>query len=243
MNTSEIGNRIKKRRQELNLTLQQVADRVKVNKSTIQRYETGNIKDVKLPVIESIANVLNVDPLWLIGKIEETKKHSEEYEHITYLVNTYFNSVLNWSEDKLLSEEETVIIREHFSDLLSRYKKMIENLVSTKLYWNNCKDSYSNLYKNKKTPLSNKEIKELFLKQELETNIEDITNLVRAFPNWVARNEYDTKDNITELKVTEEKSEYIPETLAAHAKENQDPEANKRDIDKIKSIMAKKKKL
>lgn len=64
----EIGQRISMRRKELDLTLQDVADRVSVARSTIQRYETGSIDQMKMPVIQSIANALSVNPEWLLGK-------------------------------------------------------------------------------------------------------------------------------------------------------------------------------
>ena len=64
----EIGARIKLRRKELDMTLQDIADRVHVARSTIQRYEAGTIGQMKMPVLFSIASVLNVSPEWLIGK-------------------------------------------------------------------------------------------------------------------------------------------------------------------------------
>lgn len=66
-----LGERIKQRRKELKLTLQDVADNVGVTKSTIQRYETGKIGTPKLPVIQAIARALNVNPAWLVGKSEK----------------------------------------------------------------------------------------------------------------------------------------------------------------------------
>lgn len=236
MDNVKIGHRIKQRRLELNLTLQEVAEKVNVNKSTIQRYEAGNIKDVKLPIIESIAKALNTDPLWIIGKIDSIKKHSEKYEHVTYLADLYFKSVMEWSEDKLLDEDDTIIIREHVSDLLSRYKRMLEMFVNSKLYWNRCKDSYSELYKNRENPLSDKEIKEIFLKQELENEITNITNWINAFPNWVARQEELIKDksslNVTDLITTTKEQEY---NLAAH-NDTLDGETAKTTLEKAKAI-------
>ena len=48
-----------------------VAVRIGVAKSTIQRYEKGQIQRVKLPVIESIATALNVNPDWIIGNTDD----------------------------------------------------------------------------------------------------------------------------------------------------------------------------
>ena len=43
LNQKEIGFRIKQRREELGLTLEDIASYVKVARSTIQRYEAGSI--------------------------------------------------------------------------------------------------------------------------------------------------------------------------------------------------------
>lgn len=71
MNTDLMGLRIKQKRTEKNITQDDLAKNLGLNKSTIQRYETGKIKAVKLPVIEAMARMLHVNPAWLIGKSEE----------------------------------------------------------------------------------------------------------------------------------------------------------------------------
>lgn len=71
MTNIEIGKRIKYARELRNTTLDDVAQIVGVAKSTVQRYETGKIQTIKLPVVESIANALNVNPAWLVGKSEK----------------------------------------------------------------------------------------------------------------------------------------------------------------------------
>lgn len=71
LSPAEIGKRIHDRRIELDLTLQEVADSVGVQNSTIYRYEKGEIKRVKLPVIEAIASALKISPGYLIGKVDD----------------------------------------------------------------------------------------------------------------------------------------------------------------------------
>ena len=70
MTNSEIGVRIKHRREQLGLTQQQIADAISVTKSTIQRHETGKIEKIKIPVIAAIARALSCNPSWIIGKSE-----------------------------------------------------------------------------------------------------------------------------------------------------------------------------
>ncbi|MBR4344201.1 MAG: helix-turn-helix transcriptional regulator [Lachnospiraceae bacterium] len=66
-----IGERAKSRRKELGLTMDYVAERMDVNKSTIQRYESGTIDNSKKLVIEGLAAALHVTPEWLRGETDE----------------------------------------------------------------------------------------------------------------------------------------------------------------------------
>ncbi len=68
MTNIEIGGRIKYARDLRNATLDDIAKKVGVTKSTVQRYENGKINAIKIPVVESIAAALNVNPSWIIGK-------------------------------------------------------------------------------------------------------------------------------------------------------------------------------
>lgn len=62
---AEIGRRIKQRREELGLTQAELGEAVSLNKSTIQRYESGKIGKIKRPVMAAIAARLGVSPAWL----------------------------------------------------------------------------------------------------------------------------------------------------------------------------------
>lgn len=87
MTNIEIGNRIQDARKQNNFTLEEIAKKVGVAKSTIQRYETGEIKRIKLPVITSIAKALGVNPNWLIGKSEQKYIISEKTPQIINYYN------------------------------------------------------------------------------------------------------------------------------------------------------------
>ena len=70
MKNTEIGKRIQQRRKDLKISVADVATYTSLSKATIHRYENGDIKDIKLPVLEKLATILDVDTLWLIGKSE-----------------------------------------------------------------------------------------------------------------------------------------------------------------------------
>src|SRR5690625_2315088 len=62
-----IGDRIKEVREEKNKTLLDVANHLGVTEATVQRYESGNIKNLKLNTISKIASYLKVNPSYLMG--------------------------------------------------------------------------------------------------------------------------------------------------------------------------------
>ncbi|HCY8354904.1 TPA: LexA family protein [Staphylococcus aureus] len=67
---------IKSRRKELNLTLEQVGDLVGVGKSTVRKWETGDIENMKRDKIVKLAKALRVSPSYIMG-IEDEKPHLE----------------------------------------------------------------------------------------------------------------------------------------------------------------------
>lgn len=80
MNTNEqIGARIHQRREELGMTLEDLGSRLALNKSTIKRYESGEVQKIKIPVLSGIARALDVDPNWLALKTDDMGTYSEPY--------------------------------------------------------------------------------------------------------------------------------------------------------------------
>ena len=62
-----IHERIKERRIALNLTLAQVADRLGIQEATMQRYESGAIKNIKHETVVKLADILYCHPAYLMG--------------------------------------------------------------------------------------------------------------------------------------------------------------------------------
>ncbi|MEG1120526.1 MAG: helix-turn-helix transcriptional regulator [Anaerovoracaceae bacterium] len=71
-----IGERIKQKRNELGMTLEDVAKISGVSRQTIQRYESGVISNIPSDRIESIAKSLNVSPTYLMGWDEKETDNS-----------------------------------------------------------------------------------------------------------------------------------------------------------------------
>ena len=62
-----IAQRIKQRRTELNLSLQDVADMTEMSKSTLQRYESGSIRNIPLQKLGTLASALQTSADWILG--------------------------------------------------------------------------------------------------------------------------------------------------------------------------------
>lgn len=77
-----IGERIRTARLKRGLTLLEVANKVGKTEATIQRYESGNIKNLKNDTIKDLADALNVSPAYIMGWEElETSQLSAEYPY------------------------------------------------------------------------------------------------------------------------------------------------------------------
>lgn len=64
---SSIGNRIKLRRKELGLTLQQLGDKIGVEASTVRKWENNIIQNIKTDKVSKIASALNVPISYIIN--------------------------------------------------------------------------------------------------------------------------------------------------------------------------------
>ena len=70
-----MAQRIKNLRQEKGLTLEQVAEVVGVGKSTVRKWETGMIANMRRDKIADLAKALGTTPAYLMGwKEDEGKK-------------------------------------------------------------------------------------------------------------------------------------------------------------------------
>ncbi len=77
-----IGELIHNKRKELNLTLEEVGKAVGVSKSTVKKWETGYISNMKRDKISLLANVLQIDPTKLIGNTDNNSDIEKKYSNI-----------------------------------------------------------------------------------------------------------------------------------------------------------------
>ncbi|WP_278836260.1 helix-turn-helix domain-containing protein [Fusobacterium varium] len=89
-NLKKIAERIKVRRIELNMSYQDLADKTGISRSTLQRYETGAIKNLPIDKFELIANALNISAAKLMG-LENTDPHISKEQQLINTISNYLN--------------------------------------------------------------------------------------------------------------------------------------------------------
>ena len=62
---------LRSRREELGLTLEQVGDACNVGKSTVRKWETGMIRNMRRDKVAMLAKVLRVNPMDIIASTDD----------------------------------------------------------------------------------------------------------------------------------------------------------------------------
>ena len=78
-----MAQRIKNLRQEKGLTLEQVAEVVGVGKSTVRKWETGMIANMRRDKIADLAKALGTTPAYLMGWEEQSDLTAHEHKVIS----------------------------------------------------------------------------------------------------------------------------------------------------------------
>lgn len=63
----DVGKRIKERRKELNMSVDELAQKLNKNRTTVYRYEKGDIENLPMDILGPLAEVLNTTPAYLMG--------------------------------------------------------------------------------------------------------------------------------------------------------------------------------
>lgn len=101
-----IGERIRARRKEIGMSADELGKRLGKDRSTVFRYEKGDIEKVPIDILEPIAEALNTTPAALMGW-EEVQKNNDVIADIIVRLRTdsdFFNVVSKLNElesDKL----------------------------------------------------------------------------------------------------------------------------------------------
>ena len=77
-----MANRIKELRKQKGMTLAEVAKRIGVSESTMQRYESGKISKIKYETMENLANLFQVTPEYLMGWSDASSQQAKYFDAV-----------------------------------------------------------------------------------------------------------------------------------------------------------------
>lgn len=102
----DIGERIKKRRKELGLSAEQIADKLGVSPATIYRYESNDIMNMRIDKLEPIAKVLRTTPAYLMGW-DEAEENNADNQQQKLLTN--YNKLDSTDQTKLVDYSDELV--------------------------------------------------------------------------------------------------------------------------------------
>ena len=135
----QVGERVKERRTELNLTMPELGKRIGVNKSTIQRYEADGVDPKRTMIINGLAEALLTTPEWLTGLSEDKEYDSRTLcekdleEHIKKYIDTVSTVVNDEPHQQLLTTflgkmiDLYSVLCYHFSDAMAEVDRVAED--------------------------------------------------------------------------------------------------------------------
>ena len=107
MDMSLFGKRLKETREGLNISAEELAEAIGVNKATIHRYETGYFKSIKLDRLDKIAEFLNVSKSYLTGDSKD-KYFKESFTTVFEAKPKELSEILDISID-LLTQDNILV--------------------------------------------------------------------------------------------------------------------------------------
>ncbi|MEG1884526.1 MAG: helix-turn-helix transcriptional regulator, partial [Clostridia bacterium] len=114
---------LKNARRAKKLTQQEVADHLGIERSSYARYESGS-REPDIETINALAKYLDVSVGYLSG--------SAVYSNADKLIDSYERSIHFWLEDQFFSASEVDRLKDHYADVLTRYKTLVESLERAK---------------------------------------------------------------------------------------------------------------
>ncbi len=111
----EMKDKIKQRREELGLTLEEVGNIVGVGKSTVRKWETGDIANMRRDKIAKLAVALHTTPAYLLGYEEVEKTAAQKSDGLSPLEAQLMEYIRRLTDDQkrmLLAQIELLLSKQ-----------------------------------------------------------------------------------------------------------------------------------
>ena len=132
MDMKKFAERLKYIRLQRNVSVDELAEAIKVNRTTINRYEKPNkINSIKTDKLEAIAKYLNVSEDYLIGN-SDNKYNKQFLDKLSEKQNIEINNVIYLAKDVFKEKNVTLdgkcITKEDMEYLIDSLEVMLEIL-------------------------------------------------------------------------------------------------------------------
>lgn len=102
-----VGKRIRDRRKELNISVDELAKRLNKNRTTIYRYEKGDIENLPIDILDPLAKALDTTPAYLMGWDVKTSKDAVTVGELLKIMRTQRNmTIKEYSKEVGISEND-----------------------------------------------------------------------------------------------------------------------------------------
>lgn len=100
---------IYEKRKELGLTLEYIAKQVGVSKSTVKKWESGYIKNMRRDKIEKLANALRVSPMDILLTADSSPKGLSQSISLTKDISDKYNELINLAFNRS-NQDQAILI-------------------------------------------------------------------------------------------------------------------------------------
>ncbi|HES6653020.1 TPA: helix-turn-helix transcriptional regulator [Streptococcus pyogenes] len=104
----DIGLKLKQRRQEMNVSVDELAQKLNVSRTTIYRYEKGEISKMPTETLEKIARILNTTPAYFMGWSDKPEVKSNILSIYNQLEQPRQEKVVYFAQEQLDEQNNNI---------------------------------------------------------------------------------------------------------------------------------------
>ncbi len=110
-----MGDRIKRLRIEMGLTQEELGKRVGLKRAAINKYEKGNVENMKRSIVEKMSSLFSVSPSYLMALDESNSEKNTIFQLYNKLEKTRQERVYRYAEQQLNEQENEKVIQANFN--------------------------------------------------------------------------------------------------------------------------------
>lgn len=119
-----MGMRIKQKREEKHLTMEELGAMVGVGASAVNKWEKGHVTNMKRSTIKKLSDIFSCSPAWLMGYLEKDISDEDRFKNqiMFEITDPDVDELVLINDFRALNEEGQKRFKDYLSDLLSMDK-------------------------------------------------------------------------------------------------------------------------